>query len=86
MSVIAAVSAEGGPGALATLRRGLAFSPEMTRGLSLTLLLALVSTVGRVVVPVAVQQTIDRGIRGDGRSPTSAWCSPSPAPPSPVSR
>ncbi|MDQ1287269.1 MAG: ATP-binding cassette, subfamily bacterial [Actinomycetota bacterium] len=66
MSEIAAVPAEGGPGALATLRRGLAFSPEMTRGLSLTLLLALVSTVGRVVVPVTVQQTIDRGIRGEG--------------------
>jgi putative ABC transport system ATP-binding protein len=29
-----------------------------------TLLLALVSTIGRVLVPVAVQQTIDRGIRG----------------------
>jgi ATP-binding cassette subfamily B protein len=52
--------------ALATLRRGLAESPEMTRGLGLTLVLALVSTAGRIVVPVAVQQTIDRGIRGTG--------------------
>jgi putative ABC transport system ATP-binding protein len=51
-------------GGWATLRRGLAESPEMTRGLGATLGLALVSTIGRVVVPVAVQQTIDRGIRG----------------------
>jgi putative ABC transport system ATP-binding protein len=46
------------------LRRGAALSPELTRGLAVTLLLALVSTLGRVLVPVAVQQTIDRGIRG----------------------
>jgi ATP-binding cassette, subfamily B, bacterial len=54
----------------AVLRRGLALSPEITRGLGVTLLVALVSTVGRVVVPIAVQQTIDRGIRGpDGPQP-----------------
>jgi ATP-binding cassette, subfamily B, bacterial len=60
----------GGPahrqGAWAVLRRGLALSPEITRGLAVTLLIALVSTVGRVLVPIAVQQTIDRGIRGPG--------------------
>ena len=50
--------------AWSTLRRGLVFTPEITRGLALTLVLALVATAGRVVVPVAVQQTIDRGIRG----------------------
>lgn len=55
-----------GGSAWATLRRGLAASPEITRGAGVTLLLALVSTVGRVVVPVAVQQTVDRGIRGPG--------------------
>jgi ATP-binding cassette subfamily B protein len=54
----------------ATLRRGLALSPEMTSGLAGTLALSLASTVGRVVVPVAVQQTIDRGILGqDGGRP-----------------
>ncbi|HYJ76467.1 MAG TPA: ABC transporter ATP-binding protein [Kineosporiaceae bacterium] len=54
----------------AVLRRGLALSPEITRGLGVTLLVALVSTIGRVVVPIAVQQTIDRGIRGpDGPQP-----------------
>jgi putative ABC transport system ATP-binding protein len=65
VSEIAAAGRAGATGALNTLRRGLAESPEMTRGLALTLGLALVSTVGRVVVPVTVQQTVDRGIRGD---------------------
>jgi ABC-type multidrug transport system fused ATPase/permease subunit len=49
-----------------TLRRGLAMSPELRPGLAGTLLLALVSTAGRVVVPVAIQQGIDRGLRAPG--------------------
>jgi ATP-binding cassette, subfamily B, bacterial len=49
----------------ATIRRGLALSPEFRRGLPGTLLLALVATAGRVVVPVTVQQTVDRGLLGD---------------------
>jgi ATP-binding cassette, subfamily B, bacterial len=49
-----------------TLRRGLQISPEITRGLGVTLALALVSTIGRIVVPVTVQQTLDGGIRGSG--------------------
>jgi ATP-binding cassette subfamily B protein len=48
--------------ALRTLRRGLRLSPEFRAGLAGTLLLALVATVGRIVVPVAVQQTMDRGL------------------------
>ncbi|MFI7023497.1 ABC transporter ATP-binding protein [Micromonospora sp. NPDC049900] len=47
-----------------TLRRGLALSPELRVGLGGTLALALVYMVGRVAVPVAVQQGIDRGIVG----------------------
>ncbi|RIV38350.1 ABC transporter ATP-binding protein [Micromonospora radicis] len=47
-----------------TLRRGLALSPELKVGLAGTLGLALVYMVGRVAVPVAVQQGIDRGIVG----------------------
>jgi putative ABC transport system ATP-binding protein len=43
-----------------------ALSPELVRGLPLTLLIALASTAGRVLVPVTVQQTIDRGIRAAG--------------------
>ncbi|MFC8849072.1 MULTISPECIES: ABC transporter ATP-binding protein [unclassified Micromonospora] len=45
-----------------TLRRGLALSPELRTGLAGTLALALVYMVGRVAVPVAVQQGIDKGI------------------------
>jgi putative ABC transport system ATP-binding protein len=51
-------------GAFATLRRGLRMMPEFRRGLPVTFLLALVATAGRVVVPIAVQQTIDRGLVG----------------------
>ncbi|WBB54169.1 ABC transporter ATP-binding protein [Verrucosispora sp. WMMD573] len=47
-----------------TLRRGLSLSPELRVGLAGTLGLALVYMVGRVAVPVAVQQGIDRGITG----------------------
>lgn len=48
-------------GAGETLRRGLALSPELRVGLIATGVLALLATAGRVVVPVLVQQIIDRG-------------------------
>jgi ATP-binding cassette subfamily B protein len=48
------------------LRRGLALSPELLRGLAGTLLLATAMTASRAAVPVAVQQGIDRGIRAPG--------------------
>ncbi|ANS77611.1 ABC-type multidrug transport system ATPase and permease components [Serinicoccus hydrothermalis] len=50
----------------ATLRRGLELSPELRDGLLLTLLLAVVATVGRVVIPFVVQQTTDNGINAEG--------------------
>lgn len=49
---------------LRVLRRGLRVSPEFLRGIWLTLLLAVFSTAGRVVVPIAVQRTIDDGLTG----------------------
>ncbi|HET6729525.1 MAG TPA: ABC transporter ATP-binding protein [Jiangellaceae bacterium] len=52
--------------AWATVRRGLALSPEIRDGLPFTLSLALLATAGRVVVPIAVQQTIDRGLLQPG--------------------
>jgi putative ABC transport system ATP-binding protein len=52
--------------AWATVRRGLALSPEIRDGLPVTLGLALLATAGRVVVPIAVQQTIDRGLLQPG--------------------
>jgi len=55
-----------GIGAMHTIRRGIHYSPELTEGIGRTLLLAVVASVGQVVVPVAVQQTIDRGLNADG--------------------
>jgi putative ABC transport system ATP-binding protein len=62
----AAVAEHRSEGALATLRRGLRLMPEFRRGLPLTFALALLATAGRVVVPIAVQQVIDRGLSGPG--------------------
>ncbi|RJL24684.1 ABC transporter ATP-binding protein [Bailinhaonella thermotolerans] len=49
--------------AVGTLRRGLALSPEFRAGIAGTLALAVVATVGKVIVPIAVQQVIDRGLK-----------------------
>ena len=50
-------------GAVETLRRGWARSPELRQGFGWTMALALVGTSGRLVVPVLIQQAIDRGLR-----------------------
>ncbi|MCW2812787.1 MAG: msbA 3 [Nocardioides sp.] len=57
--------------ALETLRRGLHHSPELTEGIRVTLLLAVLASAGQVVVPIAVQQTLDRGLDGPGGPDTS---------------
>ena len=49
-----------------TIRRGLALSPELRVGLAGTLALSVVAMAGRVAVPVAIQQSIDRGLRVPG--------------------
>lgn len=54
------------PTLVATFRRLRALSPELTGGLLGTLALALVATAGKVVIPVVVQQTLDRGLTDDG--------------------
>ena len=51
-------------GARETLRRGFRASPELAEGIGWTLVLAVIASVGQIVVPVAVQQTLDRGING----------------------
>jgi ATP-binding cassette, subfamily B, bacterial len=51
-------------GAFALLRRGLRETPELRAGLGYTLGLAMALTAGRVVVPVLVQQILDRGLLG----------------------
>lgn len=53
-------------GAIETIRRGVRHSPELAHGFVATLLLALLATGGQVVVPIAVQQTLDRGIGAPG--------------------
>lgn len=57
-----ASAADDDHGALHTIRRGLSLTPESFRGLWLTLLLALIATAGKLVVPIAVQEILDRGI------------------------
>ena len=47
-----------------TIKRGAEISPELTEGIRLTVLLAFLGTAGRVVVPIAIQQTLDHGING----------------------
>ncbi len=51
-------------GALRTVVRGIRLSPELRVGLPATLLLALIATAGRAIVPVAVQRTMDDGLGG----------------------
>jgi ATP-binding cassette, subfamily B, bacterial len=63
--VSTSIESTSGLGTMATLRRGLQLSPELRRGLGVTLALAAVTTLGRVVVPFVVQQTTDNGLLGD---------------------
>jgi putative ABC transport system ATP-binding protein len=49
-----------------TVRRGLMLSPELRFGMILTLVLALVATAGRVIIPVAIQQVLDGGLTETG--------------------
>ncbi|WP_084956566.1 ABC transporter ATP-binding protein [Thermoactinospora rubra] len=49
--------------ALGTVRRGLALTPEFRKGLLGTLALAVAATAGKIIVPIAVQQTIDTGLQ-----------------------
>lgn len=54
----------GGRGAMWVLRRGISSSPELRRGLLFTVLLAVVSAIGKLAVPVLIQQVLDRGLVG----------------------
>jgi ATP-binding cassette, subfamily B, bacterial len=52
--------------ALETLRRGVRYSPELKEGMVGSLLLAVLASAGQIVVPVAVQQTLDHGLGAPG--------------------
>ncbi|GAB3660303.1 ABC transporter ATP-binding protein [Glycomyces tarimensis] len=54
------------PGPFQTLKRGLQLSPELRRGLAFTIVLAGITALGRLVVPIAAQQVLDNGLFGDG--------------------
>ena len=51
--------------AVHTINRGLQEAPVLRQGLALTWCLAAVGATGRVVVPILMQQAIDKGITGD---------------------
>src|SRR5687767_12161688 len=53
-------------GAAHTINRGLQEAPVLRQGLGLTWSLAAVGATGRVVVPILLQQAIDKGINADG--------------------
>ena len=52
--------------ALRTIRRGIELSPQLKEGIGGTLFFAVLATIGRIVVPIAVQQTLDRGLQAPG--------------------
>lgn len=61
-------------GAAAVFRRGIAVSPELRAGLLVTALMALTAAVGRLVVPILVQQVLDHGLLGrDGYRGSYVW-------------
>ena len=57
-------------GAIDVLRRGLRASPELREGAVATVGTGLISTVGRLSIPILIQQILDRGVIGpDGFRP-----------------
>ena len=61
-------------GAMETIRRGVHFSPELREGIGVTLLLAVVASMGQVIVPIAVQQTLDHGLDGPAAPTCRSSC------------
>jgi ATP-binding cassette subfamily B protein len=49
-------------GALAVIRRGLAVSPELRRGIRVSFVFAVVAAIGKLTVPILVQQVLQHGI------------------------
>jgi ATP-binding cassette subfamily B protein len=52
--------------AMRTIARGIELSPELKQGIAGTMAFAVLATLGRIVVPVAVQQTLDKGVNAAG--------------------
>ena len=61
-------------GALEVLRRGLAVSPELRRGIGVTAAMALLAAAGRLIIPILVQLVLDHGVLGPaGYRPDVVW-------------
>jgi putative ABC transport system ATP-binding protein len=56
------VNSSAGGDTLSVLKRGWQASPELRRGAALTLLLALIGAGGQSVLPILIQQMLDRGL------------------------
>ena len=64
----------GDGGALGVLRRGMAVSPELKAGIAFTIAMAIVTAIGKLAIPVLIQQILDRGVLGpDGYRPDFIW-------------
>ena len=59
-----------------TIRHGISLTPDVTTGLAFTVVLAVLASAGRLVVPLSVQVFIDRGLGSGGGVNTSVvlWC------------
>lgn len=61
-------------GGLTVFKSGLAVSPELRKGLLVTVLLALTAAAGKLMIPILVQLVLDRGLLGDaGYRPGYLW-------------
>jgi ATP-binding cassette subfamily B protein len=58
-------SGAGQRGTMQVLRRGLAESPELRKGLRITVLFAVIGAAGRLTIPILIQQVIDKGLLAD---------------------
>lgn len=60
--------------AMEVLRRGLAVSPELRRGIGVTAAMALLAALGRLIIPILVQLVLDHGVLGPaGYQPGVVW-------------
>src|SRR5690625_4662045 len=53
-------------GVFGTIAEGVRLSPAMKKGIGITAAIAIVATIGRLVVPTAVQQVTDHGLLAPG--------------------
>jgi ATP-binding cassette subfamily B protein len=51
--------------AMSVLRRGLAITPQLKKGLGFSVLMAMMSALGKLTIPLLVRLAIDRGLTGD---------------------